>query len=87
MTIDTITGTAPTPTARQLNAARAITIATAEAIREAREIPSGTLYVMLCGKVDYAGYEALLRNLTNAGLIQVMPSHMVRWTGPELEAQ
>ena len=42
---------------------------------------------MLVGKVDFAGYEALLRNLTGAGLIEVRASHMIVWTGPELEAQ
>ena len=84
MTIDTILNSS-TPTVRQLNAALAITIATAEAVREARQIPSGTLYAMLMGKVDFEGYQGLLRTLSGAGLIQVMPSHMVVWTGPELE--
>jgi hypothetical protein len=84
-TIDAITGTAHTPTARELSAALAITFATAEAIREAREIPSGTLYTMLMSKVDFAGYQCLLGTLTKAGLIEVRASHMIVWTGPELE--
>jgi hypothetical protein len=87
MNVDTIMQPASSPTKRELSAALAITIATAEAIREAGQITSGTLYAMLVGKVDFAGYEALLRNLTGAGLIEVRASHMIVWTGPELEAQ
>ena len=62
----------------------ALTLAVSEAIREAREIPSGTLYASLMGKVDFEGYQKLLRILTGAGLIEVLPSHLIRWTGPEV---
>lgn len=83
MTIDTITN--PTrPTKAQLDAALAVTIAVSEAIREAGEIPSGTLYAMLIGKVDIHGYHAILRTLKNAGLIQFMPSHLIQWCGPKV---
>ena len=61
-----------------------VTLAVSESIRELGEVPSGTLYAALIGKVNYAGYEAILQTLTNAGLIQVMPSHMIRWVGPTL---
>ena len=72
------------PTKAQINAALAITLAVSEAIREAREIPSGTLYSMLMSRVDYNGYQAILATLSNAGLIQVMPSHLIRWIGPQV---
>jgi hypothetical protein len=84
MTIDTILHPTP-PTKAQLNAALSVTFAVAEAVREAGEIPSGTLYAMLIGKVDYDGYQALLRTLTGAGLIEVLASHMIVWCGPKIE--
>ena len=74
-----------TTTPTQLRAGLALTLAVSEAIREAHEIPSGTLYAMLTGQVDYEGYQKLLRILTGAGLIEVMPSHLIRWTGPEVK--
>ena len=74
----------PQPTPTQLRAGLALTLAVSEAIREAREIPSGTLYASLMGKVDYEGYQKLLRILTGAGIIEVIPSHLIRWTGPEV---
>ena len=83
MTIDTITNPT-TPTDAQLRAGLNVLIAVSESIRELGEVPSGTLYAALIGKVNYAGYEAILQTLTNAGLIQVMPSHMIRWVGPTL---
>ena len=72
------------PTSAELKAALNVTLAVSESIRELGEVPSGTLYAALIGKVNYAGYEAILQTLTNAGLIQVMPSHMIRWVGPTL---
>lgn len=72
-----------TPTAAQLKAALAITLAVAEAIREAKEIPSGTLYAMLVGKVDLQGYEAIIRNLKNADLVTEI-AHLLKWVGPEV---
>lgn len=88
MTTNSITNPT-TPTATQLRAGLNVLIAVSEAIREAGEIPSGTLYAMLVGKVDlnqpYECYQAILRTLTGAGFIEVMPSHLIRWIGPELE--
>jgi hypothetical protein len=74
----------PKPTAAQIKAAFAMTLAVSEAIREAREIPSGTLYAMLVGKVDLQGYEAMIRNLKNAGLVEEK-AHLLKWIGPELD--
>jgi hypothetical protein len=76
----------PKPTANQVKAALAVTLAVAEAIREAGEIPSGTLYSMLISKVDLQGYEAMIRNLKNAGLVEEK-AHLLKWIGPILEAK
>ena len=76
----------PKPTATQIKAALAMTFAVAEAIREAGEIPSGTLYAMLMGKVDIQGYESMIRNLKNADLVEEK-AHMLKWIGPKLEVK
>ena len=55
------------PTSAELKAALNVTLAVSESIRELGEVPSGTLYAALIGKVNYAGYEAILQTLTNAG--------------------
>ena len=72
---------ASTPTKAQVSAARILTLAVAATICEAGKIPSGTLYATLVGKVDYEGYQKMLGILKRAGLIEVMPSHLIRWTG------
>lgn len=76
----------PKPTATQVKAALAMTLAVAEAIREAGEIPSGTLYAMLVSKVDMQGYQSMIRNLNNAGLVEEK-AHLLKWIGPKLEAK
>ncbi len=72
-----------TPTTAQVQAAFRVTAAVAEAIREAKEIPSGTLYAVLCSKVDLAGYETIIRTLKGAGLVSEA-AHMLKWVGPEI---
>lgn len=86
MTIDAIVNP-QTPTAAQIKAALSLTLAVAETIREAGEVPSGTLYVNLCDKLDHEAYTALLRTLTNAGLIRVLPSHMIQWIGQTFDKE
>ncbi len=75
----------PKPTKTQIKAAFAVTLAIAETIREAKEIPSATLYAMLIGKVDLQGYQAMIRNLKNANLVSET-ANLLKWTGPELAA-
>lgn len=82
-TIDTILNPSR-PTAAQVKAAFAITLAVSEAIREAGSIPAGTLYALLCSKVDLQGFEAMVRNLKNAELVSES-GHMLTWTGPKIE--
>ena len=60
--------------------------AASEAIREAGEIPSGTLYAVLAGRVDFIGYEKMVRVLKGAGLVAEDRGHLLRWIGPHLEA-
>ena len=73
-----------TTTTQELQAAMTILHAVAETVREAGEIPSGTMYAALTGRVTLEGYEQILRILTGAGLIAVDARHMIRWVGPEL---
>lgn len=76
----------PKPTAKEVKAAFAMTLAVAETIREAGEVPSGTIYAVLCGKVDLAGYQAMIRNLKAAGLVKEK-SNLLTWVGPKLEGK
>jgi hypothetical protein len=66
----------------ELKAALQITFAVAEAIHEAGEIPEGTIYAALIGKVTLEGFYACLRTLERSGLIKREPCHLVRWVGP-----
>jgi hypothetical protein len=73
------------PSAQELKAGLAVTIAVAEAVREAGEIPSGTVYAALVGKVTMEGYTKILGILKGAGLIEEDRSHLLRWIGPRME--
>lgn len=71
-------------TNESLKAAFKVTVAVAEAIREAKEMPSGTLYAFLMEKIPgltEEAYNGLLRNLTGAGLVK-NERHLLRWVGP-----
>lgn len=84
MTIDQVMGTAKMPTKAELKAALAVTMAVAETIREAKEVPSGHLYAMLVGRVDLQGFQAMIRTLKNAGLVAEQ-NDMLTWVGPEVK--
>jgi hypothetical protein len=81
-TIDTLMGNSPRPTSAQIRAALAMTIAVSETIRELGEVPAGTLYATLMSRVDLAGFEAMIRNLKNAGLVAEKAS-LLTWVGPK----
>ena len=72
------------PTPQELKAGTAMIMAVAETVRECREVPSGTIYAGLMGRVSLEGYQKIVGILTNAGLIAVDRSRLVRWTGPEV---
>jgi hypothetical protein len=73
-----------TPTTQELQAGLTMLHSVAETIREAGELPSGTIYATLTGRVTLEGYEKMLCILRGAGLIAVDDSHLVRWVGPTL---
>lgn len=54
-------------------------------LHEVGEVPSGTVYSALIGKVTLADYEAVLAQMKRLGLIKV-ENHLIRWTGPKFEA-
>lgn len=70
-------------TTHELKAGFNIILAVTEAIREARELPSGTLYALLCGKMDLPTYERMIQILKNTKLVEEK-AHMLRWIGPEI---
>lgn len=58
--------------------------AIAETVREAREVPEGTLYAALIGKVTLDGFNSCLALLERSSLITRDASHVVRWVGPDI---
>jgi len=69
--------------AAQRRAHLKVVLAVSEAIREARRIPAGTLYAVLCGQVDFQGFTAILATLKRAGFIEER-AHELIWIGPEV---
>lgn len=72
-----------TPTKEQLTAGFNIVVAVTEAIREAKEIPAGTLYAVLCGKVDMQAFDKIVRIIVGSGLVE-RRGDLLRWIGPEV---
>lgn len=72
------------PTKEQLKAGLNVILAVTEAIREAGEIPAGTLYAVLCGKVDMQGFDKIVSIVTGSGLVE-KHGDLLRWVGPELK--
>lgn len=54
--------------------------AIAETIREAKSIPSGTLYAGVMGVITLESYHKILGILENAGLITVS-NFLIKWEG------
>jgi hypothetical protein len=74
-----------TATKEQLKAGFNVIVAVTEAIREAKEIPAGTLYAVLMGKVDIQGFEKIVSIVTGSGLVEKR-GDLLRWVGPEVTA-
>jgi hypothetical protein len=72
-------------TKEQIKAAFQMVTAVTEAIREAGEIPAGTLYAVLMGRVDLAGFEKIVSIVTGAGLVEKR-GDLLRWIGPAVRA-
>lgn len=61
--------------------------ALAEAIRELDSVPSGKLYASVMGHMSLEVYESFIAALERCKLISVDGSHLIRWTGPSVEAK
>lgn len=73
-----------TVTKEQTKAAFQMVAAIAETIREVKEVPSGVLYAGLMGKMDIEGFSKIVGVLERAKLVELTPSHVLRWIGPAL---
>lgn len=71
--------------ADQVKAALNMILAVSETIREAGQVPSGTLYAALMSKVDLGGYNRIIDTLKGAGVIRE-ENHCLIWIGPKAEA-
>jgi hypothetical protein len=57
----------------------------AEAVRTAKEVPSGTVYAAVCSSVTIDQYAAILGILKRTKLVEETPAHLLRWIGPVFE--
>lgn len=72
-----------TATKEQVQSGLKMIVAVTEAIREAREIPEGTLYAVLVGKVELPAFEKMIAMIVNTGLVEKR-GNLLRWIGPEI---
>lgn len=71
-------------TSEQVEAAAKLMAVVVDTIRDAGEIPSGHLYAALMSAgCTLSTYEQLIGVLERRGLIEVDPSHVIRWIGPK----
>ena len=74
-----------TPAKTKVGQALQIVFAISEAIREAKEIPSGNLYAILMAHgCSMSQYDEIINTLKGAKLIEVTPSFLIRWIGPKV---
>lgn len=71
-------------TKEQIAAGIRVVGAVAEAIREAKEIPSGHLYsaLMSTAGINMEQYESIIGTLCRTGLVKKDGMHVLHWTGP-----
>jgi hypothetical protein len=55
----------------------------ADAIRDAKSIPSGHLYAIVMGAFSLEEYERIIQTLKNAKLVYESTAHMLIWEGPK----
>lgn len=56
----------------------------ADAIREAKEIPSGTLYAACMDMgMPLEVYQKIIDTLKGAGLVEETPAHLLKWIEPK----
>ncbi|MGH9344378.1 MAG: hypothetical protein ACRD19_11535 [Terriglobia bacterium] len=58
-----------------------IVMIVATAVKEARSIPSGTLYAAVCAKISLTEYDGAIRLLKRQGLISEK-HHILTWEEP-----
>lgn len=67
-------------TKEQIAAGLEVVRAVADAIREAKRIPSGHLYALLASKgIDFTAYQKIVGILVRGGLVEQTPSHELVW--------
>jgi len=68
-----------TITKAELHAGLETIKAVADAVRELKRVPSGTLYATVMGHLSLSGYDKIVQILCNAGVIRKHPDHTLEW--------
>lgn len=57
--------------------------AIADAIRELKEVPAGTLYATVMSFLDLQQFNRIVEILKGAGLVEETQAHLLRWIEPK----
>jgi hypothetical protein len=66
---------------QELKAGCEVVRAVAQAIRELRSVPSGTLYAHVMGRLAFPEYERVIGILKGAGLVRESSDCVLAWIG------
>jgi len=68
-------------TKQELHGGIACIVAVAEAVRESKRVPAGTLYATVMAYLDLASFEKVISILKKAHCVQETQAHELVWIG------
>lgn len=66
---------------KQIKAQLEAIVALGQAVKEAKQIPAGTLYAVCCGVMTLEVFDKCIDYLVKAGVVVRHPSHLLEWIG------
>lgn len=70
------------PTKEQIQAYILAVRAIADAIKELKQVPAGTMYATLMSKMSLEAFDRIIGHLIDAGVVKRHDSHLLEWIGP-----
>ena len=68
-------------TKQEVHGGIGVIVAVAEAVRESKRVPAGTLYTMVMEYLDLASFETVISILKKAHCVQETQAHELVWIG------